>query len=154
MSLKELLVIHEENLHEEEEISKDESCNFYETKDHFRVERDEIKVLGIENFSYISINKKWREKGTYEIEENKIPHDANALFLVGKLKKGFYDYAMYCTVPQYVLDKTGMNDENDSQEIKEEDNLQEPKKKKKGPIFLWGMFFPLPVCDILNKIFK
>jgi len=93
----ELLVIHEENLHEAENKEDDDKCKFYETKNHRRVLREDIELL--EQYGTITISRKEKEAGVCYREEDedkrKIPDNA-ALFVVGETKHKSKYVAMYC----------------------------------------------------------
>ncbi|MFA5070773.1 MAG: hypothetical protein WC511_00185 [Candidatus Pacearchaeota archaeon] len=125
MSLKKLLVIHEENKSEDESGK----CAYFEMKDHRPVLESDMTVF--ENFPNITIHKNWREKGSYSLDEKIIPDGANALLLVGCPKRGFYDYVKYCKVTDDYLKYI---------EDSEESSAVEKKKKN-----IWDILhFNLP----------
>jgi S-adenosylmethionine hydrolase len=119
----ELLVIHEENMKEDENPENYDKCKFYETKEHRRVLRSDFEIL--EQYGTITISTEEKESGVYAREEDedkrKIPDNANALFVVGETKHFKRYVAQYCKLNE---------------------NSVGEKKKKHSWFFPWGLLLP------------
>ena len=91
---KALLVIHEEDMKED----NSGRCAYLETADHQRVLASDINLL--ERYGAIIISNEEKRRGIYLNNEDKIPPNANALFVVGKIKDKSNYMGIYCILKE------------------------------------------------------